>query len=85
MLVKEDKTMERAISGVWQFTEEETIREEILKNEEWLMNYNWAKEKQARTAQENKKLREEIRKLKEENKKRKDELINQQDVINWMK
>ena len=57
MLAKEDKTMERAISGVWQLTEEEAIREECLKREEWLMNYNWEKEKQARTAEENKKLK----------------------------
>lgn len=61
MLAKEDKTMERAISGVWQLTEEEAIREECLKREEWLMNYNWEKEKQARTAEENKKLKERLK------------------------
>ncbi len=66
MLAKEDKTMERAISGVWQLTEEEAIRDECLKREEWLMNYNWEKEKQARTTEENKKLKEEKKKMKYE-------------------
>ncbi len=80
MLAKEDKTMEIAISGVWQLTEEETIREECLKREEWLMNYNWEKEKQARTAEENKKLKGRL-KQKNSEIKRKNEVISQKDEV----
>ncbi len=80
MLAKEDKTMERAISGVWQLTEEEAIREECLKREEWLMNYNWEKEKQVRTAEDNKKLKGRL-KQKNSEIKQKDELISQKDEV----
>ncbi len=39
-LAKENEVMSRAISGVWQLTEDERIREECLAREEWIANDN---------------------------------------------
>ena len=43
-LAKENEVMSRAISGVWQLTEDERIREECLAREEWIANDNWKNE-----------------------------------------
>jgi len=40
-LANESDVMSRAISGVWQLTEEERIREQALAREEWIVNDKW--------------------------------------------
>lgn len=45
MLAEKDETIERAVSGVWQLTEEEMIRERCRAREEWILNYNYEKKK----------------------------------------
>jgi len=40
MLAEKDKTMDRAISGIWQLTEEEMIQEQCRAREEWIINDN---------------------------------------------
>ena len=41
ILANESDVMSRAISGVWQLTEEERIREQALAREEWIVNDKW--------------------------------------------
>lgn len=40
MLAEKAKTMDRAISGIWQLTEEEMIQEQCRAREEWIINDN---------------------------------------------
>ncbi len=44
MLAQKDDTIGRAISGVWQLTEEEMIRERCRAREEWIINDKWKSE-----------------------------------------
>ena len=41
MIAAEDKTINKAVSGVWQLTEEERIREQCRAREEWLLMDKW--------------------------------------------
>ena len=41
MLAKNNAVMGKAISGIWQLTEEEKIREQCRAREEWLINDKW--------------------------------------------
>ena len=45
MLAEKDAVMDKAISGVWQLTEEERIREQCRAREEWLVNDKWKMDK----------------------------------------
>ncbi len=70
MLAEKDANLERAISGMWQLTEEEMIREQCRAREEWIINDNWKNE----TIEQQKKAIEEF----EINDKWKNETIEQQ-------
>ena len=41
MLAENNETMGKAVSGVWQLTREEVIREQCRAREEWLINDKW--------------------------------------------
>jgi len=41
MIAEKDTVISKAISGVWQLTEEERIREQCRAREEWLINDQW--------------------------------------------
>ena len=45
MIAAEDKTLNKAVSGVWQLTEEERIREQCRAREEWLLMDKWKTER----------------------------------------
>ena len=40
MLAERNTTMNRAISGIWQLTEDDIIREQCRAREEWIINDN---------------------------------------------
>ena len=69
MLAERDANLERAISGMWQLTEEEMIREQCRAREEWIINDNWKNE----TIEQQKQALEKF----EINDKRKTETIEQ--------
>ena len=48
MIAEKDTVISKAISGVWQLTEEERIREQCRAREEWLINDQWKNDKIAR-------------------------------------
>ncbi len=66
MLAEKDKTMERAISSVWQLTEEEMIREQCRAREEWIINDNWKNETIEKQGEEIAKLKEDNNQLSEQ-------------------
>lgn len=41
MLAENNTSIEKAVSGVWQLTEDEIIREQCRAREEWLINDQW--------------------------------------------
>ncbi|MBO4375372.1 MAG: hypothetical protein J5829_09730 [Lachnospiraceae bacterium] len=45
MIAAEDKVLNKAVSGVWQLTEEERIREQCRAREEWLLMDQWKNNK----------------------------------------
>ena len=45
MLAENNAVMGKAISGVWQLTEEERIREKCRAREQWLINDKWKRDK----------------------------------------
>ena len=47
MLTKEDKEISNAVSSAWQLIEEENIREQCIRREQWLAQKRWEKEKMA--------------------------------------
>ena len=51
MIAAEDKTLNKAVSGVWQLTEEERIREQCRAREEWLLMDQWKTEELAKKDQ----------------------------------
>ena len=51
MLAAKNETIGRAISGVWQLTEEEQIREQCRAREDWIINARWKTEKIAEQAE----------------------------------
>ena len=61
MLAEKDKAMEKTISGIWQLTEEEMIREQCYERERWLITYEEEDKKHKKIAEQNKKLREKIK------------------------
>ena len=88
MLAENNAVMGKAISGVWQLTEEERIREKCRAREEWLINDKWKRDKIAEQELEiadqkaiikeyeisDKKKSETIAKLQEEMKRQKQEI-----------
>ena len=56
MLAAKNETIGRAISGVWQLTEEERIREQCRAREDWIINDRWKTEKIAELTQAKEKL-----------------------------
>ena len=69
MLAENNAVMGKTISGVWQLTEEERIREQCRAREEWLINDKWKMDKIAEQKKEIDKLQQEIEHLKEQIKK----------------
>ena len=51
MLAAKNETIGRAISGVWQLTEEERIREQCRAREDWIINDRWKTETIAEQAE----------------------------------
>ena len=51
MIAAEDKELNKAVSGVWQLTEEERIREQCRAREEWLLLDQWKNDKIAEQGQ----------------------------------
>ena len=56
MLAAKNETIGRAISGVWQLTEEERIREQCRAREDWIINDRWKTETIAELTQANEEL-----------------------------
>ena len=53
MLAENNTTIGKAVSGVWQLTKEEMIREQCRAREEWLINDKWKTDTIARLSDEN--------------------------------
>ena len=68
MPAENNAIMGKAISGVWQLTEEERIREQCRAREEWLINDKWKRDKIAEQEAELKKKDSEIEELKSRDK-----------------
>ena len=51
MLAAKNETIGRSISGVWQLTEEERIREQCRAREDWIINDRWKTETIAEQAE----------------------------------
>lgn len=77
MLAEKNSMMERTISGIWQLTEDNLIREQCRAREEWIINDNRKNEiieQQKATLEQQKAAIEEY----EINDNRKNEIIEQQ-------
>ena len=85
MLAEKDAVMDKAISGVWQLTEEERIREQCRAREEWIINDKWKTNKIAELEQENEKQKQEIEKQKQEAKSQKQENESLKQEIEYLK
>ena len=61
MLAEKNESIGKAISGVWQLTEEEKIRERCRARDEWIINDNYKTQKLKQQEEELKRQEEEIR------------------------
>ena len=84
-LAKENEVMSRAISGVWQLTEDERIREECLAREEWIANDNWKNETIAKQNETITQLGTRIEELEATMKQLSDKLEEKEKIIEELK
>ena len=66
MLAEKNEPIGRAVSGVWQLTEEEKIRQRCRAREEWIINDNYKTRKLKEQEEELKQKDAEIEKLRAE-------------------
>ena len=66
MLAEKNESIGRAVSGVWQLTEEEKIRQRCRAREEWIINDNYKTRKLKEQEEELKQKDAEIEKLRAE-------------------
>ena len=85
MLAEKDETIGNAISGVWQLTEEEMIRERCRAREEWIINDNWKNEMMEKLKTENERQKIEIDQQRAENKQQKEQIENLRSEIERLK
>ncbi len=80
MLAEKNESIGRAVSGVWQLTEEEKIRQRCRAREEWIINDNY-KTKKLKEQEEELRQKEAALKQKEAALKQKDAVLSDQKVI----
>ena len=81
MLAAKNETIGRAISGVWQLTEEERIREQCRAREDWIINDRWKTETIAEQAETIAELTQAKEKLLANDKIQKGTIAEQADTI----
>ena len=81
MLAENNAVMGRAISGVWQLTEEERIREKCRAREQWLINDKWKTDRLAEQEDTIAQQEVTIRKYEISDKKKSDTIARQSDTI----
>ena len=76
MLAENNETMGKAVSGVWQLTREEVIREQCRAREEWLINDKWKTDTIAKQADQIAKQEDQIAQQAEQINHQTDEIIS---------
>ena len=80
MLAENNAIMGKAISGVWQLTEDERIREQCRAREEWIINDKWKRDKIAEQEAELKK-KDSMLEKKDSEIKKKDSMLEKKDSM----